>query len=1133
MTQDLTGQTFDNYRIDSLLGSGGMGQVYRSTHLLLNRQAAIKVMHPHLAADPSFQARFLQEAKASADLDHPNIVQIYDFGENDGQLYLVMELIDGGSLRNLLPNGQATPTSIYTALELIAQAADGLGYAHTRGMVHRDIKPDNLLLKKGANGNGYTIKIGDFGLASLAESSVKTMSGVTMGTPAYMSPEQAQGNDLDGRSDIYSLGVVLYELATGYLPFDARTLTDAVYKHVFVTPTSPRQANPNISAGVDQIILRCLEKNPDARYASAIEMAGAVRTEREQIDSSTVIPATEVGHRGTTTNRPLVAETVMDKPGARAPSSVPALTGSSRAPRLQILRQSGEQLHAVELTGNGLTLGRFESNDVVLDDEAVSRYHLRIDWDGSRVAVTDLGSRNGTLIDGNRLLPQVSQTWGADSWLQIGPFWIRLSMPAGRSTQETAAFIAREETANPDSGRIQVSLDQTSVSIVPGQPQSVNGTLANLGNKVDHLQISVDGIPAEWVRTPQQEVQLNPGAQAPLFLQINVSRSPESYAGQYPVVVRARSRENPEESGSAQAIWQVQGFADSKLVINPARAGGRTTAGYRLGLTNAGNETARFGFRGQDDEEALEYQFKQERVELAAGESMAVPLTVRAPRRWVGNAVDRSFQVRALPAAGQPQSINAQMQHKAVIPTWSVPLIGFALVGLAFLINMLLTPTIQAFELDRSEAEYAAGDPVTLSWIVNRARTIDIEVLPDGLVLAGTDEFQPRAEYSFTPTWTGEQTVRLIAKSWLKTREEVVRISVLPPDPDAPDIELFSIEPSSVTQGESVTISWNVANADSVILELPDGTSRDGLPSQGQLPDTPAQTGAYILKASNGGISATPQLLQVQVGPLAEVPENDDAGAGNGEGEGEGDDSPELPPPAPTIAIQPTETIELVEGACYTLSWDLQNIEDPLLDGEPIDPADESIVCPESSTTFVWEMTGLDGEPYDVSRTINVSDEMDIDEPAVVDDFIGEWKNSGFGNDFGITRIEVEDAGSDEVTVQVYVRCASPSECHPEQTNLEHLADPSISLLGLYGIDLGTDTIEPESLPKLHASYTRDSENFHLSLGVKDDDLVVRIYYVEPGLLHEFTLQPPGPPAPESVYSRPEKFTEDPLYEAP
>jgi serine/threonine protein kinase len=285
---DLIGQSIGNYRIEALLGTGGMGQVFRGQHRHLERRAAIKVMHAHLAVDAGFQERFLREARAAAALNHRNVVQIYDFGEQDGRFFLVMELMEDGSLATLLEAAKqgAAHVDLRLALNTARQAAEGLAYAHANGMVHRDIKPDNLLIERDATPGGTHVitKVCDFGLARLTESTMLTGTGMLMGTPAYMSPEQAQGLPLDGRSDQYALGVVLYELVTGQRLFETRTATDALFKHVYTQPTPPRLSRPELPEAVDAIILRCLAKKPEQRFARTDDLAKALHDALTALD---------------------------------------------------------------------------------------------------------------------------------------------------------------------------------------------------------------------------------------------------------------------------------------------------------------------------------------------------------------------------------------------------------------------------------------------------------------------------------------------------------------------------------------------------------------------------------------------------------------------------------------------------------------------------------------------------------------------------------------------------------------------------------------------------------------------------------------------------------------------------------
>lgn len=337
---NLVGQTLGAYRIESQLGVGGMGEVYRAVHTRLNRPAAIKVLHANQAADPTFQARFLREARAAAALSHPNIVEVFDFGEQDDISFLVMELVPDGSLRTLLrqrSTGQGW--SLGLGVDLVRQAAEGLAYAHAHGMVHRDIKPDNLLLQRletsgtGATAERYQLKISDFGLARLLEDGGElTVTGMVMGTPTYMSPEQCQGEVLDGRSDLYSLGVVLYEVATGSPPFRVKSLSEAVFKHISAPPIPPQQVRPDLPAALNDVIMRCLEKRPEDRFATGTELAEALDGALGDTELRTIITTRDTGASATPStpaHADSTAPTVADSTPER---NAPVVIGAAATP---------------------------------------------------------------------------------------------------------------------------------------------------------------------------------------------------------------------------------------------------------------------------------------------------------------------------------------------------------------------------------------------------------------------------------------------------------------------------------------------------------------------------------------------------------------------------------------------------------------------------------------------------------------------------------------------------------------------------------------------------------------------------------------------------------------------------------
>ena len=269
MSNDLVGKTLGEYRIVEQIARGATANVYKAHQLKLNRHVAVKVLSPLYADDADFRERFTREAKAVAQLDHPNILPVYDFDQQGDLVYIVTQYVDTGSLADVVTK----PMPLDLAVKILDQVASALSYAHSRGIVHRDVKPANILL-----GQENWVLLTDFGLVKmLKEPATITQPGSGMGTPAYIAPEQATGESVSPRSDIYALTATLYQMITGRVPFEGQTAVTVTLKHLNEPVTPPRKIDPGLPRAVDEVIARGMAKSPEDRYASPDELAAAFR----------------------------------------------------------------------------------------------------------------------------------------------------------------------------------------------------------------------------------------------------------------------------------------------------------------------------------------------------------------------------------------------------------------------------------------------------------------------------------------------------------------------------------------------------------------------------------------------------------------------------------------------------------------------------------------------------------------------------------------------------------------------------------------------------------------------------------------------------------------------------------------
>jgi eukaryotic-like serine/threonine-protein kinase len=379
----------NRYEIVRHLARGGMAEVYLAHDQLLDRRVALKVLFPEFARDPAFVQRFRREAQAAANLNHPNIVAVFDWGEEDGTYFIVMEYVEGRSLREAIQaDGPLYPN---LAADLASDIAGALGYAHRNGVVHRDVKPGNILLTPQGQ-----VKVTDFGIARAAGASESlTQTGSVMGTATYFSPEQAQGLPVDARSDVYSLGIVVYEMVCGVPPFSGESPISVAYKHVREEAPRPTVVNPDVPVALENIILTAISKTPDGRYASADEMrADLARFRRGEQTTAVPLMAVPVSGADVTVVNPQM-DKVYDRTTIGTVVASPAIP---RAPRrsaapfvlvliglLALLAGLGYLL-ARQLSGNGGGGGLVAVGNYIGQKESDAR--LLIEHDGLKADVT-------------------------------------------------------------------------------------------------------------------------------------------------------------------------------------------------------------------------------------------------------------------------------------------------------------------------------------------------------------------------------------------------------------------------------------------------------------------------------------------------------------------------------------------------------------------------------------------------------------------------------------------------------------------------------------------------------------------------------------------------------------------------
>lgn len=673
---DMLGKTLGNYRIDRLLGEGRMGPVYQAYHLSLQQDVAIKLIHTSFTLLPGFRERFTEEARILSEMDHPGIVRVLDFGQHRDQMYMVMEYIPGLNLRQLLDEliKARRWLPLPEALLLIEQLCDAIEYAEQHKLLHREVKPANLMLKpEPAENIPFQIVLTDLGLTQLLQAADTTHDQNDPHSPPYMSPEQALGQATDSRSTVYSLGILLYELVVGILPFPVQSLTDAVIFHTKEPPPAPRSIRPELSPALEQIILKALEKEPGKRYQTAAEMGNALKgvsfdstaieEPADKQDSSLttqyVSGMSVAGNAGSRSviKRPELGQTEAQPAFVPSPAPVPSKFS------IEVLSK-GKEIQRFPLSSATVFIGRDKENHIVLDNPDVSRRHTQITSDGSNYYVTDLKSRNGTFLENQRLATDTPYLWKPHQELRIGGFVLRLS---GQVPPQTLFKSVGTEL-------IHTSVTPQQLAMEAGGSATANLFLLNQGANADQFSLSVIGIPEDWVANLPNQVMLMPGVPKEITISVHVPRLSQVKAGRHSLTFQVSRQNDTSRFWEAKLTLTVAAYSQFEVDLQPPRL--RAGQIGQLIITNQGNIQELFEIQFIDNSGELVFEPPQLQARVPPGGTVAAQYRANVKPTLssiVGGERALAYSARVSLPNGENQTLQTDLISTALFPVWVLP----------------------------------------------------------------------------------------------------------------------------------------------------------------------------------------------------------------------------------------------------------------------------------------------------------------------------------------------------------------------------------------------------------------------------------------------------------------------------